>query len=266
MDAAEAAANPAAGIAASAASGAAPDIVGDLASQVPGDVPATTMDAAEAAANPAGGLLNSGLGAPTGGDINLLSATSESANPANVVAPGTTGTDTTTAAASGTPTTATNPATAANPVPQPTGPATTAANGTAGLDPGQNLGQGQFAPGAEIAGVPSGSTAAGSDGGPLSGIMSFVEKHPTLAFGALQAGGSLLSGATSTLTPAQVSALQAQAAANNAAASLTKQQVANITAPKAVASSAPVTGTPALVPGQQGLINSASQPVTGRAA
>jgi hypothetical protein len=96
--------------------------------------------------------------------------------------------------------------------------------------------------------------------------MNFVEKHPTLAFGALQAGGSLLSGATSTLTPAQVSALQAQAAANNAAASLTKQQVANITAPKAVASSAPVTGTPALVPGQQGLINSASQPVTGRAA
>ena len=96
--------------------------------------------------------------------------------------------------------------------------------------------------------------------------MDFVGKHPTLAFGALQAGGSLLSGMTSTLTPAQVSALQAQAAANNAAAALTQQQAANLAMPKAVASSAPVTGTPPLVPGQQGLINRASQPVTGMAA
>jgi hypothetical protein len=93
--------------------------------------------------------------------------------------------------------------------------------------------------------------------------------------GALQASGSLLSGLTSTLTPAQVAALQAQANANNAAAALTQQQTANLAMPKAVASSAPVTGTPGqIVPGatngvaQTGLINSAPKvaSVTGAPA
>ncbi len=102
-------------------------------------------------------------------------------------------------------------------------------------------------------------------------ILDFAKKNPVVALGALQAGGSLLSGATSTLTPAQVTALNAQAAANDAAAALTKQQTSNLAAPKAVASSAPVTGTPQpLVPQaarSAGLINSAPQTlVTGKAA
>lgn len=106
--------------------------------------------------------------------------------------------------------------------------------------------------------------------GMFGSILDFAKKNPVVALGALQAGGSLLSGATSTLTPAQVSALNAQAAANDAAAALTRQQTANLAAPKAVASSAPVTGTPApLVPSAApGMINNAPQQplVTGKAA
>lgn len=111
----------------------------------------------------------------------------------------------------------------------------------------------------KVVDVPSGS-------GTFDGILKFADAHPVVAFGAVQAGGSLLSGLTSTLTPAQVAALDAQAAANNAAAALTKQQQQNLAMPKAVASSTPVTGTPAALvpPGQTGFIN---QPrVTGVAA
>jgi hypothetical protein len=85
-------------------------------------------------------------------------------------------------------------------------------------------------------------------------ILDFAKKNPAVAMGVIQAGGSFISGMTSTLTPAQANAANAQAAANNAAAALTVQQTANLAMPKAVASSTPVTGTPApLVP--QGLIN-----------
>jgi hypothetical protein len=102
----------------------------------------------------------------------------------------------------------------------------------------------------------------------VDGILSFSKNSPLATYGILQAGGSLLSGLTSTLTPAQVSALNAQAAANNAATALTTQQTANLAGPKSVAQSAPVTGTPAtLVPGasqqaaSSGFIN---QPITGK--
>jgi hypothetical protein len=120
------------------------------------------------------------------------------------------------------------------------------------------------------------SASSASSSNPLSGLLSFANKNPVATLGALQAGGSLLSGLTSTLTPAQVSALQAQANANNAAAALTQQQTANLAMPKAVASSTPVTGTPGqLVPGATnqipagtGLLNSAPKvaPVTGTTA
>jgi hypothetical protein len=91
----------------------------------------------------------------------------------------------------------------------------------------------------------SGSTNLGFG----ASLLDFAKKNPVVALGALQAGGSLLSGAFSTLTPAQVAALNAQANSNDAAAALTKQQTANLAAPKAVASSAPVTGAPqTLVP------------------
>ena len=131
------------------------------------------------------------------------------------------------------------------------------------------------------------SDSSGTIGSAFSSLMKFADAHPVAALGALQAGGSLLSGSFSTLTPAQVNALNAQAAANDAAAALTRQQTANLAMPKAVASSAPVTGTAQLVPiaarpaaaptqtaavtptGPAGFINQApvsSQPVTGVAA
>jgi hypothetical protein len=120
------------------------------------------------------------------------------------------------------------------------------------VDPtsGQVITKGLDASGTEIS-MPGQSGMFGS-------IMDFAKKNPVVALGALQAGGSMLSGLSNTLTPAQVSALNAQANANDAAAALTRQQTANLAMPKSVASSAPVTGTPqALVPPQMapGMIN-----------
>jgi hypothetical protein len=114
---------------------------------------------------------------------------------------------------------------------------------------------------------PAQSSAGGS--GVFGQLGSFIEKHPTLAFGALQAGGSLLSGVTSTLTPAQVAALNSQAAANDAATALSNQQRTNLAMPKSVASSQPVSGTPGpLVPQTAGFINQAPRlaQVTGTPA
>jgi hypothetical protein len=104
----------------------------------------------------------------------------------------------------------------------------------------------------DLAAAPKGDTGTSAFGN----IVKYASDHPVIAFGALQAGSSLLQGWTSSLTPAQVAALNAQAAANDSAAALTRQQTANLAGPKAVASSTPVTGTPAqLVPTPQGLIN-----------
>lgn len=57
--------------------------------------------------------------------------------------------------------------------------------------------------------------------------------------GAVQAGGSLLSGLTNPVTPAQVSALNAQAAENQAATQLSLTQQANMAQPKPVATLGP---------------------------
>lgn len=106
-------------------------------------------------------------------------------------------------------------------------------------------------------------------GGIFSGILAFANKNPVATLGALQTAGSFLSGATSTLTPAQVDALNAQAAANQAVAAQTTRQNTVLAMPKSVASSTPVTGAPgALVPSTPGLINSAPRlaPVTGAPA
>lgn len=92
-------------------------------------------------------------------------------------------------------------------------------------------------------------------------VMDAASKNDRLASGVVTVGGKLLEGAFSSVTPAQVQALQAQATANDAAAALTKQQTQNLAMPKSVASSTPVTGTPgALLP--QGIINRAPA-VTG---
>lgn len=96
-------------------------------------------------------------------------------------------------------------------------------------------------------------TAAGPAGasGESSGFMGVLEKiaglsksYPALALGTIQAGGSFLSGLTSTLTPAQVNELNARTGLERATAGLSLQQQANLAMPKAVASNTPVTGAP----------------------
>ena len=96
--------------------------------------------------------------------------------------------------------------------------------------------------------------ASGEDKSTFDAILGFARQNPAVTLGVLQAGGSFITGAFSSLTPAQVTELNARAAANNQAVAVSAQQQANLAMPKAVASSTPVTGTPAaLVP--QGLIN-----------
>ena len=100
--------------------------------------------------------------------------------------------------------------------------------------------------------------------GMFGDLIQYAGKNPVVAFGALQAGGSLLSGLTSTLTPAQVALANAQAEQAKTSAGLLAQQTANLAQPKAVATLPAVTGTPApiLTNGPPGLINS----ITGRPA
>jgi hypothetical protein len=106
--------------------------------------------------------------------------------------------------------------------------------------------------------------ASGGEAGMLDKLIAYAGKNPVVAFGALQAGGSLLSGLTSTLTPAQVALANAQAEQAKTSAGLLAQQTANLAQPKAVATLPAVTGTPApiLTNGPPGLINS----ITGRPA
>jgi hypothetical protein len=132
----------------------------------------------------------------------------------------------------------------------------TASGGVATPNVTTVTGLGSATPNPELGGATGFSPGGATESTPtsfasvLAGIQDFTKNNQLLTFGALQAGGSLISGLTSTLTPAQVTALNAQAAANDAAAALTKQQTQNLSMPKSVATSAPVTGTPAtLVPG-----------------
>lgn len=103
-----------------------------------------------------------------------------------------------------------------------------------------NAGSGSNAAGTTIA--KTGSDLVKS---PFSQIMDLI-KTPgggTLLSGAIQAGGAFIGGATSSLTPAQVKALEAQAEANHAAANLSQRQLANM-------------GQPIPVARRNGLINS----------
>lgn len=94
--------------------------------------------------------------------------------------------------------------------------------------------------------------------GALSGILQFAKDSPMAAYGLLQFGSNTLGGLFSKLTPAQVTALDAQAANNRSQAALTNQQVANMQGgiPTATLGARPprVTGAPA--PLNMGLINS----------
>jgi hypothetical protein len=105
----------------------------------------------------------------------------------------------------------------------------------------------------------TGAPATDSSTGVPGNILDFVKQNQMLAYGAVQAGGQFLSGLTSTLTPAQVGALNAQASANQPAANLTTKQTQNLAQPRSVATLAPVTGTPGNIITQStaGIINSA---------
>lgn len=114
---------------------------------------------------------------------------------------------------------------------------------------------GTWAPGA--GGFPV-SGVSSSPASYLGGILDFAKSNQLVSYGAIQAGGALVSGMFSPLTPANVSALDAQAANNRAAAALTARQTANIQSgvPTVTRTKAPpVTGTPAPLTGA-GLINS----------
>jgi hypothetical protein len=207
-----------------------------------------------------------GAGAPTEATDFISAAGDTTTPPPPAAQPAATTTSTPTADATTPP--VTPPETPS--VPGPTGPGTEAALPEPPQPPG-NVGTTDSAGNLVTQGIGIDPKTGqltdvnpGGSGFSLRGLMDFANKNPVVAFGALQAGGSLLSGLTSTLTPAQVGALNAQAAANDAAATLTKQQTANLAMPKSVASSAPVTGAPQqLVPSQPpqvasaGLINQA---------
>ena len=118
--------------------------------------------------------------------------------------------------------------------------------------------------GSWAAGWPTPAGPAGAVGddsvfmGALKKIAGLSKDYPALALGTIQAGGSFLSGLTSTLTPAQVNELTARAGVEKATAALSLQQQANLAMPKAVASNTPITGTPTPIVNpavSQGLIN-----------
>ncbi len=256
-----------AGVADSAA-GLPPEISGSGAAAAGGDITGLPPGVAPGAADTGGvGLSDLASGAGTiNKTASLFSTDSQSMPGSQVTPPLPTG-------AAQTPGLNDTPIVAANTAPQPLpGPA-------AGV--GGNADAGKFTPGPGPGAV-AGDTGGSGIGGAFNSLAKFADAHPAVAFGALQAGGSLLSGLTSTLTPAQVNALNSQSAANDAAAAQQKLQTANLAQPKAVASSVPVSGQAQLVPtpatppppvatptGPAGFINQnpvASQQITGVAA
>jgi hypothetical protein len=167
----------------------------------------------------------------------------------------------------------------------PAGTPTTVAATTSQPGPAPEVGgNGAFKLGPGPGAVPGNApgTDAGGIGGAFGKLVDYVGQHPVVGLGALQAGGSLLTGAFSTLTPAQVALANAQASANDAAAAQQRLQTNNLQMPKAVASSVPVSGQAQLVPspttppppvavpgGPAGFINQnpvPSQQITGVAA
>lgn len=78
----------------------------------------------------------------------------------------------------------------------------------------------------------------------FGGIWNFVKGNQALVSGTIQAGAALIGGATDSLKPAQINALNAQANANQAAANLSTQQLANINGPIPVARRTPLVNQP----------------------
>lgn len=197
------------------------------------------------------GLANSDLGVP---DLN--SALGLPANPAAAAGDTTALSNTASDAASVGSTANTAASTAAD--------ATSGAGAAAALPPvtGSGVTDTATAAGSAVTGTP----ATASDGGIFSKIGSFInnDKSGMVKYGLIQAAGSLVGGLFDPLKPAQVAALNAQAAANRAATQLSLTQQSNMAQPIPIASRtaqpqpAVVTGVPA------GMINQpVATPVTG---
>lgn len=129
------------------------------------------------------------------------------------------------------------------------------------------------------AGLPTGiASGVGITGVPtseVSGLMAWANKNPMMTFGALQAGGSLISGLTNPMTPAQIDALNSQAEVNRATAALIQRQTANQGQglPTVTGSVAPAGGTinntavkAPLITGAPATAPLLSSPVTGAPA
>jgi len=156
-------------------------------------------------------------------------------------------------------------------IPGVTAPAAPTASGGNGIDPVTGLPQtASDIPGLKppVPGNAFDASVASNNSGGVGSVLSKLtdfanSKGGSLAtYGLIQAAGSFAQGAFNPVTPAQINAMNAQAAANNASAAKTQQQVANIQSgvPSATVArpnastatpvqSAPVTGQP------QGLIN-----------
>lgn len=100
---------------------------------------------------------------------------------------------------------------------------------------------------------PTNVSAAGGFHVP-GGLMNWAKDNQLLAFGAMQAGGSFLSGLTNPLSPAQIDALSSQSEVNRATAALLQRQAANQGG--AIPTAVPTVTGRAEMPGTGGLINS----------
>jgi hypothetical protein len=104
----------------------------------------------------------------------------------------------------------------------------------------------------------TGAMAPGIIGSALDGIGEFATSSPLATYGLIQAGGALVQGMFNPVTPAQIAAMNAQAAQNRAAAAIAQQQASNMAGGMPIANLKPVptakvTGAPALT----GIINTA---------
>lgn len=172
-------------------------------------------DATKTASGDAGGLINSPAG---GGSAGIKTLTSDTVNDAtNQLVKGSGGGS----LPSGSPTDAASIAKAGAAAPDaPVAPQ------VGGALPDVKI-PGQTYTGADGVTYVSDGTKWSAQGNFWSGLM----KSPMTQYGLIQAGGSLISGMFDPLKPAQVDALNAQAAANKAAASTAAQQAANMQGP-----------------------------------
>jgi hypothetical protein len=152
----------------------------------------------------------------------------------------------------------------------PAAPGTGNVTGTVTSTPGSLLNQGATTPAAPsvdttLADAGKAAVQANTTNGPtgqkslMDQLLGFASTSGggRLLGGVVQAGSAFIAGATSTLTPAQVAALQAQANANQAAANVSQRQLSNMSQP------IPTATRTAPPPSPNGIINRLPPPNGG---